>query len=164
MHPFDYTSPKTIHKIHKKMFFELWLIHQIFDNIPYPNLSNSLRALHLRYTLPFSQQCLHYHDFISQFYHYYHKRTPSLHYFTHKTIYKQMFLEYWLIQKFFSVYTTSLLHSFQIHTLTINKHSLLTALHLRFYLSSYDKFRYYFTFENSYKIHAIQQKKLRSEA
>lgn len=151
----DSLSTKTIYKIHKKMFFELWLIHQIFDNISHPNLSNSLRALHLRYTLPFSQQCLHYHDFISLFYHYTHKRTPSIHYYTYKTIYKQMFLEYWLIQKFFSLYTTSLL-SFHIIPPTINKHSLLTALYLRFDLSNFDKFYYYSSFTNSYKIHAIQ--------
>ena len=153
----DSNSPKTIHKIHKKMFFEFWLINQIFDNISHPNLSNSLRALHLRYTLPFNEQCLYYHDFITQFYHSTNRNTPSLHYYTTKTIYKQMFLEYWLIQKFFSVYTTSLVSSFHMMPLTINKHTLLAALNLRFDLSFYDKFRYYFSFENSYKIHAIQQ-------
>jgi hypothetical protein len=57
-----------------------------------------------------------------------------------------MFLEYWLIQKLFSSHTTP-----------ISSHKkilMLTALKQRHALSLHDKFNYYNSFENSYKVWA----------
>ena len=162
----DRITPKTIRKLEKKMFFEFWLINKIFDTVSHPNQTNSLRALHLRDTLPFQDKISYYDDFITQYYHWIKNKSPLSYdtkynytsqkhnYYNSKKLHKQMFLEYWLIKKLFSLSTTSLVPSLPMMPLTINKQLLLAALNQRFALSFNDKFDYYNSFENSYKIWA----------
>lgn len=156
-------TPKTIRKLEKKMFFEFWLINKIFATISHPNQTNSLRALQLRDTLSFQDKISYYDDFITQYYLW--NKNKSIFCFVNtfdtnnlknstfssKKLHRQMYLEYWLIKKLFSVSTTHLVPSLPM-PLTINKHLLLTALKQRYALSFNDKFDYYNSFENSYKV------------
>ena len=134
----------------KKKFFEFWLINKIFDTVSHPNMTSSLRALHL-HALPFIDKISYYDDIC--FLWNKHKPTNDRNHYNFSTrkLHRQMFLEYWLIKKLFS--TTS-----PTPLVTHKKQLMLTALEQRYALSLLDKFNFYNSFENSYKIWAKNHK------
>jgi hypothetical protein len=146
----DRITPKSIRKLEKKMFFEFWLINKIFDSVSHPNMTTSLRALHLRHALPFIDKISYYDDFYFLWNKHYHIHSNHYNFSTRK-IHRQMFLEYWLIKNLFSTSSPTPL-------LTTKKQLLLTALKQRYALSWQDKFNFYNSFENSYKIWAKNHK------
>jgi hypothetical protein len=152
IHVHDRITPKSIRKLEKKMFFEFWLINKIFDSASHPNMTSSLRALHLRHALPFIDKISYYDDFYLLWNK--HKYTNHINHYNFSTrkLHRQMFLEYWLIKNLFS--TTSLPTLLASH----KKQLMLTALEQRYALSLLDKFNFYNSFENSYKIWAKNHK------